>query len=673
MPEHAQPSVRLVTSRAASDLTPPTAARLVPLSPDRCAVFFDQDVAPDTVGQRLKLLIGDDTETSPLMLTRLACGARGQRLVVLLHHNGPDLCRRGVQITDDHAVLARIDPFALQSPLVDPLALLTGLAPEGQIRLLRALLTTGPSLFKLAAGQGGVLDGFEAIIAQLLASLSAVKLPVKNYRALGKTARLLSYDLPAGSARPKVDELVLVSQGRVRRLSDFDVFIDTKEARTAVHLLLPHLPETDAVLVGVSDSPIHLEGPSADQDLRPLQPWLDDQSPDLKRQVSARLDPLRATDRLAGFLHRELQCPKADHPRLDVAYAGRCGDGVLYALRARDPRGLLSAVQWVHQGHRVDVSLDRPVWHPRLGDLHIGFARGFDGLGEQEATLELWGVMNSRRAFRVTSLNLAPFDGRIPAIFAPLESDPVDAALGAALAAALPLRHAPTRALEWFGKRPGAPKAMLSVFVDEVFDYPRVLLTLLAQEPGADECEVLLVGTAPGQRPGLRALAQDMNAITGLPIGALTFEAGTLSSERLRAALSLSRAEVFLLFHRDCLPEQAGWYHRWSAPMRAAVTPQILAVPVAGSAPAAPPEGAAPDHWTADTCAVLSRAAVQACGAAPLAATSLEAELSRLARRIPVEISPQDTVICYAAPLSQDMIGARADHYAITHSGTDPI
>ncbi|WP_187428007.1 hypothetical protein [Roseobacter fucihabitans] len=554
--------------------------------------------------------------------------------------------------------MASVDPSALQSPLVDQLSLVSNLSSEGQTKLLRALLTTGPSLFKSNAQSGKSLEGFDRIIKQLLSSLCVSRLPLKSFRAVGKDARVLSYVMPADADDVALTDLVQVTAGRVKRISKFNLMAERDAKGVTLHLVLSEPIAPDATLIGVSDKPLHLMGPTRDEDLRPLQPWLDRQGAPVQRYMIDVLKKLCSDDPMANSLYQELRCAARDKPQLNILHAARCGDGLLYMIKAQDPRGLLSNARWVCEDIELDVPLDRAVWHPTHGDVHVGYLRGFQLTDPLPKTFHLWGEMRSRRAFLAQSVEPHEFDGRIPEIYEHLENKMVDRMLGQALAASLQGRSAPRATVDWFGTRPAAPKTRLIVCVNQTFDHPRALLTQLAQEPGADGCVTYLVASDPAQRSGLRRIAEDMNAVTGCTVAVVVFDAVALPSERLRAVLTLETAEATIVFPRAWLPKTSGWLKRWHT-----------LVASQGEAQTARIAGGGGEYLelSPGRCQIFNQAAVEFFVGLPLRSASVEADLNGINEMSGAAVPETESAICYETASAMSNTQRRADAEAVAH------
>lgn len=639
-------------------------AKVVSLAADRCAVFFDSDHLELEKGERLSVSVGGTPQRTPLMILRLSMGDAGHRSVILLSENGVALCRQDVRVSQGGVTVAAIDPLALQSPLVDHLNLLSGLSGDGQAKFLRTLLTTGPSLFKQGMKSGGSLDGFEKIIGQLLSSLSMARLPLQSFRALGEKARLLSYTLPMGHDAPEISDLVQVIAGRVQRIRGFTVTTHVGAKATTLHLVLPEPLAPDATLIGISDAPLSLAGPAQGEELRPLQPWLQQQAAPLKTHLLGTLKTLRTSDAIANNLYEEMKCPESDQPQLEILQSSCCDKGLLYAVKVQDSRGLLSNARWVCGDTEMEVPLDRPVWHPVHGDIHVGYVRGFD-VDPDDAlpgVFELWGVMRSRRAFRAQSVQPDRFCGRVPSVFEPLENQSVEKMLGQAVADAIGCRRAPNFTVDWFGTRPAKTEISLVIFVDGTIDYPRALLTLLAQEPHRGASVSILVGSDPSKRSGLRHLAENLHAVTSCTIAVLCLDGqDALPSECLRAALSQQDAVATIVFHREFLPQGSGWLDRWRGLVSPGEDARIASIPLDGHPHAPPIMGG---------CRILNQHAVETFRKLPLGASSLEAELTRYERIAGVAVPHDHTAICYGKLPLTNAVQSRADAEAIAYLDT---
>lgn len=633
-------------------------AKIAQLSENRCAVFFDSSADFTDPKARLTVYVGGAARCTPVMILRLPLVGSRLRVVALLSTDNVPLHLQDVRIHAGTRLVALIDPNALQSPVVDHLSLLSDLSHESQTKLLRALLTTGPSLFKQGGTSDKSLDGFDKVVKQLLSSLSIPCLSLQSFRAMGKSARSMSYALPHDTDPVEIRDLVEIADGKVRRIPKFDTLIESDQTGKTLHLVLPEPLSQDVTLVAISDRPLHLAGPLRDADLKPLQSWLQRQKPPVQRFMINALNNLREDDSLAENLYQEVRCPEHDKPRLDVLYAARCGDGLLYMIKARDPRGLLSNARWVSDGIEIDVPLDRPVWHPRHGDVYPGYVRGFAPADPLARQFHLWGELRSRRAFLTETVEPEAFDGLVPEIFEELDDALLDRMLGQAVALALEDRPSPKSTIDWFGKRPAKAKTSLLIFIQDTFDYPRALLTQLALEPGGDASVTLLVAAHPDQRPGLRRLAEDLNAVTSCTIAVLCLGARALPSEKLRAALISVNAEATFLFNGACLPENKGWLDRWYALVSTVSTAQTACIPVDGTTFSDRPPG---------RCQIFNHSAVNFLAQRPLRSASLEADLNDLSGIKTVAVTKTDGALCYDPSPEMSKIQGRADIGAVAY------
>ncbi len=344
------------------------AARIVALSPSRSAIFFD---GPPVVVGRGAATLGDPrrpTVEGPLAVTRLGLENGAERHVVLAPVPGDALGRRTLIISVRNAILARIDPLALQSPFVDPLALIAGLDGTASLRLLKLLVTTGASLF----GKGDI-GAFGALADHLVGRLGT-RLPLAGRCRIGQRTRILSWEIPVSALElPPLHALYLLSDGRTTRMTDFEVSENVSEGRRILHLTVFRPIPNDADFV-IFSSRLLLLGMSREVAPRPLASWLARRGDAVRARTMDIVSKLAAEEADVVILQDELLCPAGSEPSLKVLHLSRGPAGLLYMIGVADPRGLLAGIRVETQDAHIDLPLDRLDWHSRHGVVAAGFA-----------------------------------------------------------------------------------------------------------------------------------------------------------------------------------------------------------------------------------------------------------------------------------------------------------
>jgi len=551
LPKAAEP-VRL-TDRS----TGPHRLQVVPLSDKVVAAFFDTagDVPRPTA--HLAAHTGNDVLCLPLLTSQLARLDGGSRCLFLLRNSARGICRDGLRITRDGTVIAEIDPMALQSPLVDTLSLLVGLAPEGGLRLLRLLLTTGLSLFGDSA-----LDEFRDITSQLFERLTPPTLRLRDWCPVGRSATIASFSLPQGYPIGDLRELIVVGPKSARRMNKVEADIEHIDGERLLHLFLPERLPTGSFLVALSDPPLRLAGPAEDQRQRPLGPWLNGRTARFRKQTRKRLEKIAARDRTVGALLSEVACPESALPKVTPPTLIRTPTGILYAIGVNDPRKLLRGLVLRLADGDVGLPPGRAVYHPRLGPVQVGFVKVASD-SEAGDGAELFLLYHSGRLSRFGAAELDPLPATIPDSLRDLPPDSVAPALAEAFCDALPVQ--PDPGVETICVAPPPGRAVVTVIAElgTSPDYPYALAAALGGRQ-----DVLLILHHPDRRalPKMRSLGADLHAIYGLGV-----EIADLSSEelvpsnRMRALLSCVQTGASIFLSEDSLPAGKGWLRDWVA------------------------------------------------------------------------------------------------------------
>lgn len=546
--------------------------QVVPLSERLSAAFFDASEDLAVHGNELAGTTGTQALERPLIVTQLGRTAGGLRNVFLLGHSTSALCREGLNISLRNRPLAGIDPLMLQSPVVDPLALLTGLSAEGGRRLLKLLLTTGLSLFGRES-----YDGFREIVTQLLASLAPPTQPLRAWCITGESTSVASYALPSGVEIASFAELVLLDSGNVRRLAGFDINIETLAGGDRLfHVSLPVVIQPSASLVVLSDNPIRLAGPDGTQLARPLGPWLERRSGPVRRKIRSGLEKSASQDRVAAALLDEIDCPETERPSAVPRLLASTPRGLLYAIGVRDPRNLLRRIVIGRGGEGSGIALGQPLHHPKYGPMQVGYLR-CDTSAVAEGATELSLHYRSGRLSHLGSLQSLPFDGALaeilPAPLDKLSASGIADALAEAFADALPTRPSVTATRLEIGVGRKTATCCLVVEVGSSMDYPHALAAALQ---GDEYGSLLLHHADPAATPLLITLAEQIHAVYGLEVSVAVHSGGqSLPAERLRAVLDCVTAPVSILLSSDALPLGGDWLQRWANRLVDDGTPRI--------------------------------------------------------------------------------------------------
>lgn len=600
------------------------ALRTVQLADTLTAAYYDSPAEAQPHGGRLTASVGDEPLCLPLIVTRLARSPGGLRHVFLLDVPVRRLCREGLTILRDEAPLAEIDPMALQSPVVDALALLAGLAPEGARRLLRLLLTTGVSLF----GKGGQ-HGVGEIVTRLLETVTPPSLPLQAWCPIGTAAAVASYGLPHGLPAEGFREVVAVEPGRLRRIGGVQADVEVAGDARRLHLFLPAEIPAPSTLVALSDPPLRLAGPSERQPARPLGAWLARRSPRIRAVTRARLVRLAETHPGAAALVDEIACPAPDLPSARIHHLIRTPGGLFYAIGLADSHGLVRGFVARAGEATVALPLGRMAPHPRAGRIQLGFA-AIPEPGGADEPVELSLLYRSGRLTRVGSTRPEPLTAVLPDFLAALPAEEVAPPLAAALADAIPARRLRPATLHRVAQSVPSPAVHLVV---EVGACPDHLHALAASLEGRRDVVLVLHHRSAEAMAMLRGLAGEVHAVYGLGVEiALPAGRDLMPAERLRAVLAGLTAEATILLSRDTLPEGAGWLDPWLARL-AGPAPRIarpLLRHADGSLGPAGIEGAA----LPEACIGLNAAARAALLRQPLVVPGAAADLQLLAARL---------------------------------------
>lgn len=539
-------------------LRPRHRLQVVPLAGELVAAFFDAPAGETGVPtSHLAAWSGDEALFRPLLGSRLVRRDGGLRYVFFLARSSRELCSKGLWITHDDRPIAEIDPTALQSPVVDPLALIVGLAPDGERRLLRALLTTGQSLFGDRA-----FPGSRDIVLQLLERLAPPPLALRAWCPLGKTAAIASYTLPRGLDIDTIGSLVCVAHETAHLVAGAEADFETRRDDRLLHLFLPAGLSPSTTLVALSDAPLRLAGPSPTQRQRPLGPWLTQRAPHVRRRTRKRLTTLAARDATAAALVAEVSCPPAALPDITPHLLSCTDQGIYYVVGVRDPRRLLGKLVLRTGEGDILLPLGNLVHHPRHGPVQLGYVPMTQDIAPGD-TADLFALYRSGRLSRIGAADLDPLPATLPAILEDLPAGDVAPSLAAALTDML--RHRSPVHGDLLRVAPAAetPQVTLVVELGASLDYAYALAASLA---GRKDVVVMLHHPDRQALSGLRALGEELHAIFGLGVDLFDIaEEGLLPAERSRAALAQTATDAVIFLSGDVVAQKGTWLEPWLA------------------------------------------------------------------------------------------------------------
>ncbi len=549
-------------------------ARVVALSERQAAIFFDLDARALPPRPRIVALSDGVPFSGSVVVTRLAREDGARRHVLLIARAAAEICAASIVIKTTGTAVARIDPMALQSPLVDPLAMIAGLSEAGRLRLLKLLLTTGASLF----GKGE-LGGFGVLVGQLVESLSA-PLPLSAACPVGRAAVALSWRLPIGTALPEPRDLCILHDGRAKRLTQFDAFEEKAGGAQILHLLVSRpLPE-GAELIVLGERPVRLCGPRADA-TRSLSGWLERRNAETRAKALDWLDGLAEGDAQVASLRDELACPPGVEPRIGVVHLSETPAGLLYLLSVDDPRDQLVGLRIAAAGETVDVDCGELEWHATAGHVVTGFA---PLTGRSGGAVSIAPVYRSGRVGASVQARPEVFDGCVPEAFEGLAVAVAAPALARAIPAAMRARPVRRRRVKEFSAMPAAPRLALLISAGEAPEHLHAVLARLAMEPGGRKVEVVVVhGDGPATEM-VRQTVETLSLVHRIGLRLVSVAGEAFMSERLRAALAETRAPAVLALGPGCVPDGAGWLARWRRRITSGPAPRVVKAAAIGYA-----------------------------------------------------------------------------------------
>lgn len=541
-------------------------ARVVALSDMRAALFFDFDSGILPARTRLVALTDGAPFDGPVAVTRLLREDGGQRCVLIVEKSASSLCSASIRIDAADTPIARIDPLALQSPLVDPLALMAGLSEDGALRLLRMLLTTGASLF----GKGD-LGGFGMLVGQLVETL-AETIPLAAWCKVGSGATVSSWQIPAGITLPRLRDVCILHNGRARRFTDFTASSEEVGGAHLVHILFDKPIPQGAEIIVLGDRPIRLCG-AADQAPRSLAGWIERRTPATRAATLRWIDKLAGGDDHVAALREELTVSAPNEARIHAPHLSVTRAGLLYILPLDDPRGLVSGVRVESSDDTVEIACDDQVWHEEHGASLAGFAET-TGLGH--GPIRVAPVFRSGRLGKAVDVCPKVFDGNVPPVFHGLPTEVAARILARALPSAMMARPVWRKRVRSFGECPATPKTTLLIAAGEAGEHLNAALCTLAAEPRSDRTEVIIHHADGPATASINRTAEMLSAVHDIGIRIVSLAAESFPSERLHTALAEARAPRIIALGAGCLPGERGWLARWRRRIGAAADPRIV-------------------------------------------------------------------------------------------------
>jgi len=540
------------TRRAATAARP---ARIVPLSASRSAVFFDAEQPTLHGRQRLSASLDGHSIDGPVAVTNLTLINGGARHVFLMSQPAEELCRHTLTLSGSSSaiVLAAINPFALQSPLTDPTALLAGLDRAGSLRLLKLLVTTGASLFG-----NGEIGAFGALVEQLVERLGE-HVPLAARSPVGRRAWVLSWHLPVGLELPPLGAVTLLANGRTQRVTEFITAEEVVDGRRLLHFLVSRPLPKDAEFLALGETLLCL-GMTGDVTPRPLAGWLAKRGAEVRAVAIAFVERLAAEQADVAILKAELACPRAAEPVAKVLYLSQSPAGLLYMIGVDDPRGLLSAVRLQMQRAHFDIPCDRLEWHSRHGAVVVGLAAAFTRCAGAATIAPLY---LSGRLGVATLATASLANDLLPDVFRGLPLDVAAVPLARSLPATMGARPVWRHRLTEFGQILPAPGIAVVVAAGSAPEYLYAVVASVIAEAGGRAVEIVVHHRDGPATRMVRDAAEVLSAVHRVGLRVVSVAPQSLPSECLRAALKSVRAQKTVALGPGTLPGRRGWLSLW--------------------------------------------------------------------------------------------------------------
>lgn len=627
--------------------------------------------------------------------TSLPLRAGGRRRVLLAPRSAVALARGGVGLDLDGAAVAAIDPDWLESPLVEPAALLDGLGDDGRRRLLRLALTAGAALFGPAAA-----EACGALAARLLDALGAPELRPVAWRPIGASGGVATWRAPTGLDVETLGDVVALAPLPGLRVAGAGMIIEQAGAERLLHLHLSRPLPPGGVAATLGATPLRLPAPPA---ARAFAGWFARRAPEVRAWAATLVEAATPADPGAAALARELRHAAAPAPRLAARLAGT-PRGLLVEWTLRDSHGLVAAIRFERGGAAAALTVPAA---PE-GAAYLALPRA-------SALADRCRIRLVHRSGRVSLVH----DGATPE-FRGLASPRFGAAAPEAAALALARARLDVergeRAAGILRIGPAPARLALSVIApaEGGLDVMRARAAMIAAERGArreSDVEVVLHCPEGPAARAARAAAAQAFAVFGVPHRVAAVAEGADATERLLAALALAEGPAALLLGAEVLPAAPGWLAPWrrlgagrgagrgganrggairdGTAQGAAILGGVIldhdgAVIDAGGAigaggverprrglPAAdlPRAGTRPTDWLSADCAGLTRAAIEAVRAMGATHPNPDVLLSAAAARMRAEGAQVATRLASRfvryAPAAPQGIAAAADDAAL--------
>lgn len=493
----------------------------------------------------------------PVISTNLPLTSGLTRHVVLLRHPAAKVAKERLSLTIGGMPAAFLEPSWLQSPLREPIDLVTGMTAEGASRLLRLVLSTIPSLF----GQG--LDRDFPKTARTLVGLLHLPQGLLGSRcAIGSAGEVLSYRLPV-SVPALPGSLVAVSEDRIDCLSQTGMML---EDGNLLHVFQRDASPVPPDFTVLGDAPMVLCCPDRLPDQQPFLPWLARRGDGVRQWGEDLLRRHSCTDQTTAALLREHVLGAERLPSATIHCLAATQGGVLVWLDVDDPHRLVAALRIEAETEHADIDV------PASGRVRAHLR--FKTKGEVKVTFRLRFVFGSGRISTFREGPLDPFNGTLP------KGSPMDAPVeaGRALMSAWGKRivSLPRPQLEDFGTR--SPNLRLSVVVatGPVPDLVRARASLVACEAERGDIEIVyaIAGMASG---ALQRLLHETAEVYGVSHRLVSLPAEITAPDLLLAGLESARAPATLVMGREVLPQGPGWAGRWIATLSRTGGPALIA------------------------------------------------------------------------------------------------
>ena len=544
------PLARTLCLPAPSRTAPPVGeATAVALGASLSAVFFDRPA-----GRRGRLQVEQDGTplARPFIAAELPLASGALRHLLLIPQGIDALLSAHLTLHLGAVPMAEIDPRWLQLPQGDLAALAAQLSEQGLRRLLRAMLTTGASLF-IGPAQAGLADAVPRLMD--LCAIPALA-PVAATRIAG--SMLVSHAVP-GLREPA--DAVAMLDGRLIRLKHSDTCVEGG----LLHLLLPSGLAAAQVVV-FADAPLRLAAADAALRRLPVRAWLQGRGQACRDWLTARLG-----DGAAPVLEGDF-APGMTDPKITVRHLSQVPAGLLHLLMLQDPARTVRRVILERRGRRAELT-------PSHGVDGTAVLAGFADLSDEGGgPCRIRVLHHSGRLRTLAEAPVAAYDGAIPAGFEDAWAWNAAALRPLAQARAAFRRDAPPSATQHFGPTRTCGLRIVTAIGDSV-DPVRARAAMILAEGHNTPVEVVCTMTDGPLAEGARHALAQTAAIYDIPHRLVLLPPATTGGERLRAVLSQAQDAPALVLSGDTLPGEGGWLAFWLRRLRrqGVLAPALLA------------------------------------------------------------------------------------------------